>query len=82
MPVQYAFILPSTRCDIHCEHCFYETGHSERTEAVDYLEPLGPALDGMVRDGLQRQSAWSALLVQPTRTGAIPPKRPLRPPRR
>ena len=54
MPVQYAFILPSTRCDAHCEHCFYETGHSERTEAVDFLEALGPALDGMVRDGLQQ----------------------------
>ncbi len=52
--IQYAFILPTTRCDAHCEHCFYETGHSERTPSVDFLEPLDAALDGMVRDGLQQ----------------------------
>lgn len=52
--IQYAFILPSTHCDARCEHCFYETGHSERTPSVDFLGPLDSALDGMVRDGLQQ----------------------------
>ena len=54
MAIQYAFILPSTRCTTRCEHCFYETGHSERTPSVDFLQPLDAALDGMVRDGLQQ----------------------------
>ena len=54
MSIQYAFILPSTHCSARCEHCFYETGHSERTPSVDFLEPLDSALDGMIRDGLQQ----------------------------
>lgn len=54
MGYQFAFILPTTHCDSHCEFCFYETGHSSRVEAVDFLEPLGPALGDLVQDGLQQ----------------------------
>lgn len=54
MSIKYAFILPTTECHSRCAHCFYEIGHSPRTEAVDYLEPLDSMLDGMVADGLQQ----------------------------
>ena len=44
MAFVFAFVLPTTRCLAHCEFCFYETGHNERVEAVDFLEPLDRAL--------------------------------------
>jgi MoaA/NifB/PqqE/SkfB family radical SAM enzyme len=54
MPFNFAFVLPTTQCLAHCEHCFYETGHSERVASVDFLEPLSRALDAMVEAGLQQ----------------------------
>ena len=43
----FAFILPTTRCEVRCDFCFYQTGHSPRVEEVDYLEPLDQALDAL-----------------------------------
>ena len=54
MPFQFAFIIPTTDCRAHCAHCFYETGHTPRVEAADFLGPLDGALDSLVRDGLQQ----------------------------
>jgi len=51
---QFAFVLPTTRCLAHCEFCFYETGHSERVEARDYIPRLGPALEALQEEGLQQ----------------------------
>jgi MoaA/NifB/PqqE/SkfB family radical SAM enzyme len=50
----FAFILPTTKCDVRCEHCFYEVGHAERVEEVDYLYPLDEALDQLCKQGLQQ----------------------------
>jgi MoaA/NifB/PqqE/SkfB family radical SAM enzyme len=54
MPIQLAFILPTTKCLAHCEFCYYETGHSERVEAADFLAPLERAIDRLAADGLQQ----------------------------
>ena len=54
MSFHFAFILPTTKCDAHCEHCFYEVGHSRRVEEVDYLYPLDEALDRLTEQGLQQ----------------------------
>ena len=54
MSFHFAFILPTTKCDVHCEHCFYEVGHANRVEEVDYLYPLDEALDQLCRQGLQQ----------------------------
>ena len=54
MSFHFAFILPTTKCDAHCDHCFYEVGHSSRVEEVDYLYPLDEALDLLTRQGLQQ----------------------------
>jgi len=51
---QFAFILPTTKCESRCEHCFYEVGHTTRVEEVDYLYPLDEALDQLCRQGLQQ----------------------------
>jgi MoaA/NifB/PqqE/SkfB family radical SAM enzyme len=50
----FAFVLPTTHCEEGCTHCFYETGHSSRVEAVDFLEPLDRALDLLLHQGLQQ----------------------------
>ena len=50
----FAFILPTTKCDVRCEHCFYEVGHADRVEEVDYLYPLDEALDQLCKQGLQQ----------------------------
>jgi len=50
----FVFVLPTTRCLAHCEFCFYETGHSERVEAVDFVEPLDGALEALLDQGLQQ----------------------------
>ena len=54
MDINFAFILPTTKCDVRCEHCFYEVGHADRVEEVDYLYPLDEALDQLCRQGLQQ----------------------------
>jgi MoaA/NifB/PqqE/SkfB family radical SAM enzyme len=54
MSFHFAFVLPTTRCLARCEHCFYETGHSERVESVDYIDPLARALDALAEAGLQQ----------------------------
>ncbi len=54
MSFRYAFVLPTTHCEERCVHCFYESGHTPRVAAADYVEPLGPALDGLMRLGLQQ----------------------------
>jgi MoaA/NifB/PqqE/SkfB family radical SAM enzyme len=51
---KFMFVLPTTQCLAHCACCFYETGHSERVQAVDYLEPLGHALDALLAEGLRQ----------------------------
>jgi len=54
MSFHFAFILPTTKCDVRCEHCFYEVGHADRVEEVDYLYPLDEALDKLCKQGLQQ----------------------------
>lgn len=54
MSFSFAFILPTTHCEVRCSYCFYETGHSLRVEDVDFLEPLDAALDALVDGGLQQ----------------------------
>jgi radical SAM protein with 4Fe4S-binding SPASM domain len=50
----FAFILPTTRCEVRCDFCYYQTGHSPRVEEADYLEPLDRALSALCDDGLQQ----------------------------
>lgn len=52
--LQFAFVLPTSDCNARCAHCFYEVGHSQRVEAVDFHEQLDEALDEMAEDGLQQ----------------------------
>ncbi|MCP4807545.1 MAG: hypothetical protein GY884_19545, partial [Proteobacteria bacterium] len=40
MSFSFAFILPTTRCEVRCDFCYYQTGHSPHVEEADYLEPL------------------------------------------
>lgn len=54
MAYRFMFVLPTTQCLARCGYCFYETGHSERVPAADYLEPLGAALPALLADGLRQ----------------------------